>query len=115
MARIAFIGLGHMGGGMAPTMRVKVPPAAAAIPPETGASRKSNPLACIASPTSRADATSMVEQSISKVPGAALCATSSLKTAQTCFAAGSMVMTTSAPFTASPAEAAGVQPPFVAC
>src|SRR3954453_12009388 len=93
-----------------PTIRARVPAAAAAMPPETGASTKSYPFAFMASPTSRAEATSIVEQSISSAPVLALGATSFSNTARTCFAAGSMVMTTSASLTASAAEDAEAQP-----
>src|SRR3546814_2061149 len=44
-----------------PTMKVNVPPAAAAIPPETGASTISKPFSTAAAITLRAVATSMVE------------------------------------------------------
>ncbi len=97
-----------------PTIRARVPAAAAAIPPETGASTKSKPLAFIASPTSRALATSIVEQSIRSAPALALGETSFSNTARTCLAAGSMVMTTSASFTASAADPAARQPPATA-
>ena len=54
-----------------PTMKVSVPPLAAAMPPETGASTMSKPRSVAASITRRAVATSMVEQSRNKAPGLA--------------------------------------------
>ncbi|MNE64312.1 hypothetical protein D3C80_1597200 [compost metagenome] len=51
-----------------PTIKVRVPAAAPATPPETGASRKRMPRAFAAAPTARAEATSMVEQSITRPP-----------------------------------------------
>ena len=47
-----------------PTMKVRVPPSAAAIPPDTGASTIVNPAAAASASTALAVATSMVEQSI---------------------------------------------------
>ena len=54
-----------------PTMKVSVPAAAPPTPPDTGASSISRPLASAAAATSRAVSTSIVEQSISSVPGLA--------------------------------------------
>ena len=54
-----------------PTMKVSVPPLAAAMPPETGASTISNPAVAAASLTRRAVATSIVEQSSNSAPGRA--------------------------------------------
>ena len=54
-----------------PTMKVSVPPSAAAIPPETGASTATRPFSRAASATARAVSTSMVEQSISSAPSSA--------------------------------------------
>ncbi|MNP28641.1 hypothetical protein D3C76_1216180 [compost metagenome] len=51
-----------------PTIKVKVPAVAPATPPETGASIKRMPREVAASPTRRAEATSMVEQSITRAP-----------------------------------------------
>ena len=53
-------------------MKVSVPAVAPPTPPDTGASSIISPLASAALATSRAVATSMVEQSISSVPGLAL-------------------------------------------
>lgn len=54
-----------------PAMKVSVAPCAPPVPPETGASSISWPAADAAALTSRAVATSMVEQSMSRLPGAA--------------------------------------------
>ena len=51
-------------------MKVSVPACAPPVPPETGASSISWPAAAAAALTSRAVATSMVEQSMSRLPGA---------------------------------------------
>ncbi|MNG08979.1 hypothetical protein D3C85_672490 [compost metagenome] len=51
-----------------PTIKVRVPAAAPATPPETGASMKRMPRTLAASPTRRAEATSMVELSITRAP-----------------------------------------------
>ena len=59
-----------------PTMKVSVPAVAPPTPPETGASTISSPAFCASAPTWRALSTSMVEQSISSVPLAALGSTS---------------------------------------
>src|SRR3712207_3354775 len=76
---------------------------------DTGASSISRPQAAV---TSRAVATSMVEQSIRTAPGslAAAMPPSPSQASRTCRPAGSMVMTTSAPRAASAAEAAGAMP-----
>ena len=55
--------------GLSSCKQEAAPPAAApATPPETGASRKRMPRAFAAAPTARAEATSMVEQSITRAP-----------------------------------------------
>ena len=59
-------------------MKVSVPPAAAAMPPETGASTATSPLEAAASATRLAVATSIVELSISSVPGVAAGKTASV-------------------------------------
>ena len=61
---------------------------------------------------SRAVATSMVEQSISNAPVAARVNTplGAVSTSRTCCPAGSMVMTISAPSTASAADSAAMPP-----
>ena len=82
------------------------------MPPETGASTKSKPLAFIASPTSRAlcdvDGRAIDQQ---RARLGVWARRRSSNTARTCLAAGSMVMTTSASLTASAAEEAAQQPP----
>ncbi len=88
-------------------MKVSVPPLAAAIPPETGASTASSPRALAALATSRAVSTSIVEQSISSAPGRAAPNTVSVYTLATCLPAGSMVTTTSASLTACAASDTG--------
>ncbi|MNP23380.1 hypothetical protein D3C76_1160870 [compost metagenome] len=55
-----------------PTMKVRVPAAAPAVPPETGASSIGLPWARVAAATSRALCGSMVEESISSTPGCTL-------------------------------------------
>jgi 3-hydroxyisobutyrate dehydrogenase-like beta-hydroxyacid dehydrogenase len=50
-----------------PTIKVNVPAAAPATPPDTGASTKLMPCSPSALPTTRADSASIVEQSITKV------------------------------------------------
>ncbi len=54
-----------------PAMKVRVAAVAPPTPPETGASRPARPRAAALSWAARALATSMVEQSISRAPGAA--------------------------------------------
>ena len=53
-----------------PTMKVSVPACAPPTPPDTGASSMARPFGSAAAATARAVSTSMVEQSISSVPGA---------------------------------------------
>ena len=60
-----------------PTMKVSVPACAPPTPPETGASIISMSFASAAADTVRAVSTSMVEQSISSVPGLAVAITPS--------------------------------------
>ena len=52
-------------------MKVSVPAAAPPTPPDTGASSETAPLAAASAWALRAESTSMVEQSISSVPGRA--------------------------------------------
>ena len=54
-----------------PTMKVSVPAVAPPTPPDTGASSIIRPFASAAAATARAVSTSMVEQSISRVPALA--------------------------------------------
>ncbi len=79
-----------------------------------GRRRSRSPWRSLPRRLSRALATSMVEQSISRRASFALGATSFSNTARTCFAAGSMVMTTSASLTACLADPAAEQPPAAA-
>ena len=97
-----------------PAMKVSVAPLAPPVPPETGASTDGRPCAAARPCALRALSTSMVEQSIINAPLDAAGITS-LHTATTCLPAGSMVMITSAPFTASVALAATVTPSALAC
>src|SRR6056297_2964672 len=89
-----------------PTMKVSVPAAAPPTPPETGASRKPTPAASASAATSRAEATSTVEQSSSTAP-LVIAGRIPAETERRIAPLGSMVMTTSAPSTASA--------PLVAC
>src|SRR5438552_3865482 len=81
-----------------PTMKVSVAACAPATPPETGASSIARPLLSAAPATARAVSTSIVEQSISKVPGTALATTPSSPryTSRTSWPLGSIVIITSA-------------------
>ena len=54
-----------------PAMKVSVPACAPPTPPDTGASMLAMPAAAAEACAARADATSMVEQSMNSVPGAA--------------------------------------------
>ena len=90
-------------------MKVSVAALAPPTPPDTGASIDGSFRAAACACALRALSTSMVEQSISSAPSRAA-GTISDHTVSTCLPAGSMVMTTSADFTASTAEGAIVQP-----
>src|SRR5262245_51265060 len=81
-----------------PTMKVSVAACAPATPPDTGASTMASPFARAAWATSRAVSTSMVEESMSSVPGATAASTppSLRSTSRTCSPARSMVITASA-------------------
>ncbi|MCY1365458.1 hypothetical protein D9M69_523040 [compost metagenome] len=95
-----------------PTMKVRVPAAAPAVPPDTGASSSSMPRALAAACTLRADSGAMVEHSSTRLPGAMDSSRppSPSSNPSTCLLAGSMVITTCAPPTASRASRAGVAP-----
>ncbi len=95
-----------------PTMNVSVPAAAPAVPPETGASIKSTPLAWAAAPTFCALAAAMVLLSIINAPAGSMPSKplSPRYSASTWALAGSMLTTTSAPWAASKALAATVTP-----
>ena len=83
--------------GSPPAMKVSVAPLAPPVPPDTGASTEAMP--CLAArPWARtALSTSMVEQSMISAP-LAIAGNISVHTERTCLPAGSIVMTTSAPF-----------------
>src|SRR5574343_1326943 len=95
-----------------PTMKVSVPAMAPPVPPETGASMKSMPAASAALATFWLVAAAIVELSITSVPLAMLASRLPLprNRPSTCWLAGSMVMTASAPCTASCALAAPCRP-----
>ena len=96
-----------------PHMKVSVPATAPPVPPETGASSASRPLAPASACTTRALSTSMVEESISSAPSGTAPAISS-QTTSTCLPAGSMVTTTCARRTQSSALSASARPAAVA-
>src|SRR5439155_18299492 len=81
-----------------PHMKVSVAPLAQQVPPDTGASTESMPLLAASACACLALSTSMVEQSMISVP-LAIAGMTSFQTDSTCLPAGSMVTTTSAPFT----------------
>src|SRR5882672_1892274 len=95
-----------------PTIKVSVAASAPATPPDTGASRASKPALAAAAWTTRAVSTSMVEQTMSSVPGPArpMMPSAPRYTPRTCWPAGSMVMTMSAPPIAAPRSAAAAAP-----
>src|SRR5882757_10158860 len=82
-----------------PHMKVKVAPLAPPVPPETGASTDAVPCFAASACACLALSTSMVEQSMISA-SLLIAGTTSFHTPSTCLPAGSMVMTTSAPFTA---------------
>ena len=86
-----------------PIMNVRVPAAAPLIPPDTGASTNAKPASAAARCSSSAVATSMVELSTRSASFGARASTPSSPryTARECSPLGSMVMTTSAPSSAS--------------
>src|SRR5664279_2538339 len=75
------------------------------VPPDTGASTEGMPCRVASACACLALSTSMVEQSMISVP-LVMDGMTSLQTDSTCLPAGSMVMTTSAPFTAAAALSA---------
>src|SRR5215472_46574 len=81
-----------------PHMKVSVAPLAPPVPPETGASTEATPCFTASACASLALSTSMVEQSMISVP-LVMAGTTSFQTESTCLPAGSIVITTSAPFT----------------
>src|SRR6478672_397014 len=97
-----------------PTMKVSVPASAPATPPDTGASTMGQPFAFASIATSRAVSGSMVEESMSGVPGAAPFNTpySPRYTERTWGEEGSIVITSSTPRAHSAAEVATSQPSF---
>ena len=88
-----------------PHMKVSVAPLAPPVPPDTGASTEAMPCLAASACACLALSTSMVEQSMISAP-LAIAGTTSVQTDSTCLPAGSMVMTTSAPFTAATALSA---------
>ncbi len=81
-----------------PHMKVSVAPLAPPVPPDTGASTESAPCLAATACACLALSTSMVEQSMISVP-LLIAGMISFQTDSTCLPAGSMVTTTSAPFT----------------
>src|SRR5471032_3303465 len=98
--------------GVAPTIKVSVPAVAPPVPPETGASAMATPCLAAAAATSRAVCGSMVLQSTAgtPLPIPASTPSSPSQTLRTCTAAGSMVITSSAPSAACRAEALMLPP-----
>ena len=98
--------------GLAPTMKVSVPAWAPPVPPDTGASATATPCLAAAAATSRMVCGSMVLQSTAGTPLPMPASTpSSLShTLRTWAAAGSMVITNSAPWAASRGELLIVPP-----
>src|SRR6476469_7230237 len=96
-----------------PHMKVSVAPLAPPVPPETGASTEARPCFAAIACACLALSTSMVEQSIINVPFA-IAGNISVQTETTCLPAGSIVITTSAPFTAAAALSAIAAPSALA-
>ncbi|MNQ30022.1 hypothetical protein D3C85_433550 [compost metagenome] len=95
-------------------MKVKVPAAAPPVPPETGASIMVMPRTSAACATLRAESGAMVLHSMTSALDGILPSRSSPRyRPSTCLLAGSMEITTSAPLTASDADAAAVAPASV--
>ncbi len=95
-----------------PTIKVRVPAAAPAVPPETGASSRAMPRAAAARWTLRAASGAMVEHSSTRLPGAITLSrpASPRYNPSTWRLAGSMLITTSAALTASAALLAARAP-----
>ena len=95
-----------------PTMKVSVPAAAPATPPDTGASSIARPRSAAALATRCALAGAMVLQSMTSAPAgmAAISAPSPRYRLSTCRLAGSIEITTAAPSTAASADGATVTP-----
>src|SRR5580704_5020630 len=96
-----------------PHMKVSVGPLAPPVPPETGASTESTPCLAASAWACLELSTSMVEQSMIRVP-LVIDGTTSFQTESTCLPAGSMVITTSAPFTEATALSAIAAPSLFA-
>ncbi|MGY3501308.1 hypothetical protein ACVWYJ_001927 [Bradyrhizobium sp. USDA 4471] len=94
-------------------MKVSVAPLAPPVPPETGASTESTPFLAASACAALALSTSMVELSMISAP-LVMAGTTSFQTLSTCLPAGSMVTTTSAPFTAPDALSAMPAPSALA-
>ncbi len=90
-------------------MKVSVAPLAPPVPPDTGASTERMPLSDASAWACTALSTSMVEQSMISDPFV-IAGNISIQTESTCLPAGSIVMTTSAPFTALAALSAIAAP-----
>jgi len=97
-----------------PHMKVSVAPLAPPVPPDTGASTEPMPYLAASAWACLALSTSMVEQSMIRVP-LVITGTTSVKTDSTCLPAGSMVITTSAPCTAATELSATPAPSALAC
>src|SRR5215470_6327310 len=96
-----------------PHMKVSVAPLAPPVPPETGASTERTPCLAASACACRALSTSIVELSMISAPWP-MAGTISFHTDSTCLPAGSMVTTTSAPFTAPAAVSAITAPSLFA-
>ena len=92
-------------------MKVSVAPLAPPVPPDTGASTEAMPCLAASAWACFELSTSMVEQSMIKAPFSTDGMTS-VQTDITCLPAGSIVITTSAPFTA-PAALSAIEAPSV--
>src|SRR5712691_1792748 len=97
-----------------PHMKVSVAPLAPPVPPETGASTERTPCSEASAWACTALSTSMVEQSMISAP-LVIAGSISVHTERTCLPAGSIVITTSAPFTALTALSAITAPSAFAC
>ena len=94
-------------------MNVSVAPLAPPVPPDTGASTEAMPCFAASAWACLALSTSMVEQSMISAP-LVIDGKISVQTDSTCLPAGSIVMTTSAPFTAATALSAIAAPSALA-
>src|SRR5664279_3629179 len=97
-----------------PHIKVSVAPLAPPVPPDTGASTEPTPCLAANAWAALALSTSMVEQSMISAPFF-MEGTTSVHTEITCLPAGSMVMTTSTPFTALTELSEMAAPSVLAC